>query len=63
ADVGGGFTANGLVTLTGDGVIDGGYITGGKGVAATGSLTTVRAPGRTPVQIGQHLGLTTWWWR
>jgi len=63
ADVGGGFTANGLVTLTGDGVIDGGYITGGKGVAATGSLTTVRAPSRTPVQIGQHLGLTTWWWR
>nr|WP_244220065.1 filamentous hemagglutinin N-terminal domain-containing protein [Paraburkholderia terricola] len=63
ADVGGGFTANGLVTLTGDGVIDGGYITGGKGVAATGSLTTVRAPARTPVQIGQHLGLTTWWWR
>jgi len=63
ADVGGGFTANGLVTLTGDGVIDGGYITGGKSVAATGSLTTVRAPSRTPVQIGQHLGLTTWWWR
>ncbi|CAE6797089.1 hypothetical protein R75461_05005 [Paraburkholderia nemoris] len=63
ADVGGGFTANGLVTLTGDGVIDGGYITGSKGVSATGGITTVRAPGRTPVQIGQHLGLTTWWWR
>ena len=63
ADVGGGFTANGLVTLTGDGVIDGGYITGSKGVSATGGITTVRAPARTPVQIGQHLGLTTWWWR
>ncbi len=62
-DIGGGFTANGSVTLTGDGVIDGGSFSGGKGVTAAGSITTVRAPSRTPVQIDQHLGLTTWWWR
>ncbi|CAE6859429.1 hypothetical protein R75461_07902 [Paraburkholderia nemoris] len=62
-DVGGGFTADGQVTLTGDGVIDGGYFTGGKGVSARGGLTTVRAPTTTPVQLGEHLGLTTWWWR
>ncbi|MDN7682997.1 filamentous hemagglutinin N-terminal domain-containing protein [Burkholderia cenocepacia] len=62
-DVGGGFTANGSVTLTGDGVIDGGSFSGGKGVTAVGGITTVRAPSRTPVQIDQHLGLTTWWWR
>ncbi|KVG81269.1 filamentous hemagglutinin [Burkholderia ubonensis] len=62
-DIGGGFTANGAVTLTGDGVIDGGSFSGGKGVAAAGGITTVRAPSRTPVQIDQHLGLTTWWWR
>lgn len=62
-DVGGGFTANGNVTLTGDGVIDGGSFSGGKGVTAAGGITTVRAPSRTPVQIDQHLGLTTWWWR
>ncbi|QCP55087.1 filamentous hemagglutinin N-terminal domain-containing protein [Trinickia violacea] len=61
-DIGGGFTADGLVTLTGDGVIDGGYFSGGTGVSATGGITTVRAPHTTPVQIGQHLGLTTWWW-
>jgi filamentous hemagglutinin family protein len=59
-DVGGGFTADGLVTLTGDAIIDGGYISGGKGASATGGITTVRAPSTTPVQIGQHLGLTTW---
>ncbi|MGN4039412.1 two-partner secretion domain-containing protein, partial [Burkholderia gladioli] len=62
-DVGGGFTANGHVTLTGDGVIDGGSFSGGKGVTAAGGITTVRAPSRTPVTIDQHLGLTTWWWR
>ncbi|CAJ5421286.1 filamentous haemagglutinin outer membrane protein [Burkholderia pseudomallei] len=62
-DVGGGFTANGSVTLTGDGVIDGGSFSGGKGVTAAGGITTVRAPSRTPVTIDQHLGLTTWWWR
>ena len=62
-DIGGGFTANGSVTLTGDGVIDGGSFSGGKGVTAAGGITTVRAPSRTPVQIDQHLGLTTWWWR
>ncbi|KWN79812.1 filamentous hemagglutinin [Burkholderia ubonensis] len=62
-DVGGGFSANGSVTLTGDGVIDGGSFSGGKGVVAAGGITTVRAPSRTPVQIDQHLGLTTWWWR
>ena len=62
-DIGGGFTANGSVTLTGDGVVDGGSFSGGKGVTAAGGITTVRAPSRTPVQIDQHLGLTTWWWR
>lgn len=62
-DIGGGFTANGSVTLTGDGVIDGGSFSGGKGVTAAGGITTVRAPARTPIQIDQHLGLTTWWWR
>ncbi|WP_260866178.1 filamentous hemagglutinin N-terminal domain-containing protein [Burkholderia gladioli] len=62
-DVGGGFTANGHMTLTGDGVIDGGSFSGGKGVTAAGGITTVRAPSRTPVTIDQHLGLTTWWWR
>ncbi|CAE6845128.1 hypothetical protein R75461_07212 [Paraburkholderia nemoris] len=62
-DVGGGFTADGLVTLTGDGVIDGGYFAGARGVSATGGITTVRAPTTTPVQLGEHLGLTTWWWR
>ncbi|KVF77356.1 filamentous hemagglutinin [Burkholderia sp. FL-7-2-10-S1-D7] len=62
-DIGGGFTANGSVTLTGDGVIDGGSFSGGKGVTAAGGITTGRAPSRSPVQIDQHLGLTTWWWR
>ncbi|UOB60232.1 filamentous hemagglutinin N-terminal domain-containing protein [Burkholderia pyrrocinia] len=62
-DIGGGFTANGSVTLTGEGVIDGGSFSGGKGITASGGITTVRAPSRTPVQIDQHLGLTTWWWR
>lgn len=62
-DVGGGFTADGLVTLTGDGVIDGGSFNGGTGVTATGGITTVRVPSTTPVTIGEHLGLTTWWWR
>lgn len=62
-DIGGGFTANGSVTLTGDGVVDGGSFSGGQGVAAAGGIITVRAPSRTPVQIDQHLGLTTWWWR
>ncbi|NTX25724.1 filamentous hemagglutinin N-terminal domain-containing protein [Burkholderia pyrrocinia] len=62
-DVGGGFTANGSVTLTGDGVIDGGSFSGGKGMTAAGGITTARAPSRTPVTIDQHLGLTTWWWR
>jgi filamentous hemagglutinin family protein len=61
-DVGGGFTADGLVTLTGDAIINAGYISGGKGTSATGGMTTVRAPSTTPVVIGQHLGLTTWWW-
>ena len=61
-DVGGGFTANGTVSLVGSGVIDGGYITGGTGVSTSGGITTVRAPASTPVQIGQHQGLTTWWW-
>lgn len=61
-DVGGGFTANGTVSLVGSGVIDGGYITGGAGVSTSGGITTVRAPASTPVQIGQHQGLTTWWW-
>ncbi|WP_322006904.1 two-partner secretion domain-containing protein [Paraburkholderia tropica] len=59
-DIGGGLTADGLVTLTGDTLINGGYISGGRGVL--GHMTTLRAPSRTPVQIGQHLGLTTWWW-
>lgn len=59
-DIGGGLTADGLVTLTGDALINGGYISGGRGVL--GRMTTLRAPSRTPVQIGQHLGLTTWWW-
>lgn len=59
-DVGGGFTADGLVSLTGDAIIDGGYISGGKGTSATGGITTLRAASSTPVQIGQHLGLTTW---
>ena len=62
-DVGGGFTADGQVALTGDGVIDSGYISGGKGVSATGGITTISAPSTTPVQLGEHLGLTSWWWR
>jgi hypothetical protein len=61
-DVGGGFTANGSVSLVGSATIDGGYIVGGKGVSASGRITTVRAPASTPVQLGQHLGMTTWWW-
>ncbi|WP_175948990.1 filamentous hemagglutinin N-terminal domain-containing protein [Burkholderia vietnamiensis] len=62
-DIGGGFTANGSVTLTGDGVIDGGSFSGANGVTAAGGIATLRTPARTPVQIDQHLGLTTWWWR
>ncbi|MGG5538913.1 filamentous hemagglutinin N-terminal domain-containing protein [Burkholderia vietnamiensis] len=62
-DIGGGFTANGSVTLTGDGVIDGGSFSGANGVTAAAGITTLRTPARTPVQIDQHLGLTTWWWR
>ncbi|WP_233874118.1 two-partner secretion domain-containing protein [Paraburkholderia adhaesiva] len=59
-DTGGGFSADGLVTLTGDALINGGYISGLQGVS--GHVTTLRAPSSTPVQIGQHLGLATWWW-
>jgi filamentous hemagglutinin family protein len=62
-DVGGGFTADGLLSLTGQGVIDGGSFSGGTGTTAAGGITTVRAPSTTPVQLDQHLGLTTWWWR
>nr|WKF58666.1 tRNA nuclease CdiA-2 [Paraburkholderia busanensis] len=62
SDVGGGFAAQGSVSLIGSAVIDGGYISGNKGVTASGGITTVRAPATTPVQIGQHLGMTTWWW-
>ncbi|WP_120298367.1 filamentous hemagglutinin N-terminal domain-containing protein [Paraburkholderia sp. BL23I1N1] len=62
SDVGGGFTANGSVSLVGSAVIDGGYINGSNGVSSSGGITTVRAPATTPVQIGQHLGMTTWWW-
>jgi hypothetical protein len=61
-DIGGGFTADGLVTLTGDAIINGGYISGGQGQSVSGQITTLRAPSRTPVQIGQHLGLMTWLW-
>jgi filamentous hemagglutinin family protein len=59
-DVGGGFTANGSVSLVGDAIIDGGYISGANGTSATGGITMLRSPATTPVQIGQHLGLTTW---
>ncbi|NML35219.1 two-partner secretion domain-containing protein [Paraburkholderia antibiotica] len=59
-DIGGGFSADGAVHLTGDAIVDGGSISGANGVSATGTITTVRAPSTTPVQIGQHLGLTTW---
>ncbi|SDG97866.1 filamentous hemagglutinin family N-terminal domain-containing protein [Paraburkholderia steynii] len=59
-DVGGDFVANGSVTFTGSAVIDGGSIGGGKGTSAAGGITTVRPPMRTPVQIGQHLGLSSW---
>ncbi|MDR6393075.1 filamentous hemagglutinin N-terminal domain-containing protein [Paraburkholderia phenoliruptrix] len=62
SDVGGGFTANGSVSLVGSAIIDGGYINGRKGVSASSGITTVRAPMTTPVQLGQHLGMTTWWW-
>jgi filamentous hemagglutinin family protein len=62
-DVGGGFTADGLLSLTGQGVIDGGSFSGGTGTTAAGGIKTVRAPSTTPVVLGQHLGLTTWWWR
>lgn len=58
-DVGGDFTANGSVTFTGSAVIDGGSVNGGKGTSAAGGITTVRPPMRTPVQIGQHLGLSS----
>jgi adhesin HecA-like repeat protein len=61
-DIGGGFTADGLVTLTGDAIINGGYVSGGQGQSVSGQVTTLRAPSRTPVQIGQHLGLMTWLW-
>ncbi|RKP48365.1 filamentous hemagglutinin N-terminal domain-containing protein [Trinickia fusca] len=60
SDIGGGFTAGGTVSLTGDAVIDGGSIAAVKGVSATGTITTVRRPSSTPVQIGQHLGLFSW---
>jgi len=59
-DVGGDFVANGSVTFTGSAVIDGGSVSGGKGTSAAGGITTVRLPMRAPVQIGQHLGLSSW---
>ncbi|CAD6514522.1 filamentous hemagglutinin N-terminal domain-containing protein [Paraburkholderia sabiae] len=59
-DVGGDFVANGSVSFTGSAVIDGGSVSGGKGASAAGGMTTVRPPMRTPVQIGQHLGLSSW---
>jgi filamentous hemagglutinin family protein len=62
-DVGGGFTADGLLSLTGEGVIDGGSFGGGTGTTAVGGITTVRAPSTTPVLISQHPGLITWWRR
>jgi hypothetical protein len=60
-DIGGGFTADGLVTLAGDALVDGGSIAGGE-VVTGGHVAMLRAPTTTPVSIGQHLGLTTWWW-
>jgi len=59
-DIGGGFTADGQVTLIGDGMIEGGYFSGAQGTTATGTITTVRAPTTTPVQIGKPLGLLVW---
>ncbi|WP_157655837.1 hypothetical protein [Burkholderia ubonensis] len=57
------FCANGSVLPTGDGVIDGGLFSGGKGVAATNGVTALCAPSGTPVRSDPHPGPTTWWRR
>jgi len=59
-DIGGGFTSDGLLTLSGQGVVDGGSFSGLQGVAAVGGITVLRAPTTTPVQLGQSAGLFAW---
>ena len=59
-DIGGGFTSNGLLTLSGQGVVDGGSFSGLQGVAAAGGITTLRTPTTTPVLLGQSAGLFAW---
>jgi len=62
-DVWSGFTADGLLSLTDERVINGGSFGGGTEATAAGGIKTVSAPSTTPVQISQYLGLTTWGWR
>lgn len=61
-DQGGGFTAQqGRLVLTGKGVQDRGYFSAAQGVA--GTIEVISPPLRDAVDIGEHLGITTWFWR
>lgn len=62
-DIGGGWSANGLLTLVGQGVINGGSFTSASSTTASNGIVTVRSPSTQPVTLGSHLGLTTWWWQ
>ncbi|WP_421381087.1 filamentous hemagglutinin N-terminal domain-containing protein (plasmid) [Paraburkholderia sp. DD10] len=63
ADTGGVFTGGtGQVELTGEADIDGGSFNAPGGIRAAGGVSTIRAPYRAPVTIGNHnrLGLVSW---
>ncbi|WP_374709926.1 filamentous hemagglutinin N-terminal domain-containing protein [Paraburkholderia terricola] len=62
-DTGGVFTGGtGQVELTGEADIDGGSFNAPGGIKAAGGVSTIRAPYRAPVTIGNHnhLGLVSW---
>lgn len=63
ADVGGSWLAlGGMLTINGQGQIEGGSFDG-QAVTASNGIVTVRAKSRQPVSIESHLGLTSWLWQ
>jgi len=62
-DMGGAWSADGLLSLFGQGVINGGVFSGAVSTTASNGIVTLRSPTTQPVTLGGHLGLTTWLWQ
>ncbi|MCT7313272.1 filamentous hemagglutinin N-terminal domain-containing protein [Ralstonia sp. CHL-2022] len=63
ADVGGSWLAlGGVLTINGQGQIEGGSFDG-QSVTASNGIVTLRAKSRQPVSIDSHVGLTSWLWQ